>query len=242
MGWSMRNREPVSASQQQAARIAGISCLISFAVVVWANFGVFGRLVVRGNAIQTAQNILAHERLFRLGIVGNAAYCAGVIVLLTALYIIQRPLSSTLALLAAFGRLVQAFTWIVATVNLFTALRLLRDESYVSALGQEQVSVLARLYLSGFDAYYVGLLFWALGATAGSYLWLRSGFIPRVLAVFGLLASGWCAFCTLTYYVFPGFANVVNLWWFDSPMAIFELVLSVLLIVKGLAGPQRSAT
>lgn len=233
----MLSPEPVSASQQQAARIAGVSCLISFPVVVWANLGVFGHLIVRGNAVQTGQNILAHERLFRLAIVGNLTYCVGTIVLLAALYIIQRPVNGNLALLAALGRLVLAFTWIVVTLNLFTALRLLRDVSYAGALGQQQLSVLVRLYLNGFDAYYVGLLFWSLGATVGAYLWLRSRFIPRLFALFGLLASAWCALCTLAFYVSPAFAKVVNLWWFDSPMAVFELALSALLIVRGLATP-----
>jgi hypothetical protein len=29
----------------------------------------------------------------------------------------------------------------------------------------------------------------------------------------------------------------VNLWWFDSPMAVFELVLSFWLLFKGLRTP-----
>jgi hypothetical protein len=30
---------------------------------------------------------------------------------------------------------------------------------------------------------------------------------------------------------------MVNLWWFDSPMALFELALSFLLLFKGLQNP-----
>jgi hypothetical protein len=33
---------------------------------------------------------------------------------------------------------------------------------------------------------------------------------------------------------FPDFARVVNLWWFDSPMGIFEMALSFWLLFKGL--------
>jgi len=112
-------------------------------------------------------------------------YCVGVVVLLTALYVILKPVNQNLALLAAFGRLVHGLTWLLATLNLFTALRLLRDADYSRAFGPDQLPALARLYLSGFDAYYVGLLFWGLGATVGSYLWFKSNYIPRALALWG---------------------------------------------------------
>ncbi|HEX4537405.1 MAG TPA: DUF4386 domain-containing protein [Candidatus Acidoferrum sp.] len=110
----------------------------------------------------------------------------------------------------------------------------LEDAEYSRAFGPDQLPALARLYLRGFDAYYVGLLFWGLGATVGSYLWFKSNYIPRALAAFGVIASAWCAACTFVYYIFPDLAKVVNQWWFDSPMAVFELALSFWLLFKGL--------
>ena len=50
-------------SQRKAARVAGFTYLFGLAAVVFANFGVHDRLVVAGNAAQTARNIIAHERL-----------------------------------------------------------------------------------------------------------------------------------------------------------------------------------
>jgi Domain of unknown function (DUF4386) len=230
----------IDESQRKAAKVAGLACLISFVTVVTVNFGIFARLIVRGNPAETARNILAHETLFRIGVVGDMVYCVAVVVLLTALYVILKPVSQNLALLAAFGRLVHGLTWLLATLNLFTALRLLSDADYSRAFGPDQLPSLARLYLSGYDAYYVGLLFWALGATVGSYLWFKSNYIPKALAAFGMISSGWCAACTLVFYIFPDFTKVVNLWLFDSPMAIFELALSFWLLFKGLR-PYRMA-
>jgi hypothetical protein len=112
-------------SQRTAARVAGFAYLITFATVVYVNFGIHGRLIIRNNAAETARNILAHERLFRIGIAGDLVYCAGVVVLLTALYVILKPVSRGLALLAAFWRLVWVLMWLVMTLNLFDALRLL---------------------------------------------------------------------------------------------------------------------
>jgi uncharacterized protein DUF4386 len=223
----------VEESQRKAARIAGLAFPISFVTVVAINFGILFRLM-SGNPAETARNILAHQTLFRIGAVGDMVYCLGVVVLLTALYVILKPVSQTLALLAAFGRLVHGLTWLLVTVNLFIALRLLSNADYSRAFGPDQLSALAGLYLNGTDAYYVGLLFWALAATVASCLWFKSLYIPRALAAFGVLSSAWCAACTFVFYIFPGFTKVVNLWWFDSPMGIFELVLSFWLLIKGL--------
>src|SRR4029077_3293648 len=109
---------PIDKSQRTAARIAGIAFPISFATVVAVNFGIFARLIIHGNPPETARNILAHETLFRIGVAGDMIYCVGDVVLLTALYVILKPVSQNLALLAAFGRLVHGLTWLLATLNL----------------------------------------------------------------------------------------------------------------------------
>jgi hypothetical protein len=76
---------PIDESQRKAARVVGFAYLVTFATVVYVNFGIHDRLIVANNAAETARNILAHARLFRIGIVVDLLYCAGVIVLLTAL-------------------------------------------------------------------------------------------------------------------------------------------------------------
>jgi Domain of unknown function (DUF4386) len=221
--------------QRKAAPVAGLAYLITFAIVVYVNFGIHDRLIVAGNAAETARNILAHERLFRVGIAGDLLYCAGVVVLLTALYVILRPVNRGLALLAAFWRLVWVLMWLIATLNLFDALRLLRGADYLRTFEVERLQALARLYLgTRFDYYYAGLLFMALASTVCGYLWLKSRYIPRSLAAFGLISSAFCVACTLVFYIFPNFDQIVNLWWFDFPMSIFDIALSFWLLTKGL--------
>src|SRR5438034_6032167 len=93
-------------SQRTAARVAGFTCLFTMAIVVFANFRIHERLIVAGNAAETARNIVAHERLFRIGIACGLIYCTGLVILLTALYVILKPVNRGLASLAAFWRLV----------------------------------------------------------------------------------------------------------------------------------------
>jgi hypothetical protein len=224
----------ISGSQRKAAIAAGISYLITFVIVVYVNFGIHGRLIT-DNPSETAQNILKHEQLFRIGMVGDIIYCTGIVVLLTALYVILKPVNAGLALLAAFLRLVWVLIWLVMTLNLFNALRLLSGANYLGAFETGRLQALARFYLgSSFDYYYVGLLFGSLASTVCGYLWFKSRYIPRALAVFGIVSSAFCVACTIIFYIFPNFDETINLWWFDSPMGIFDIVLSFWLLIKGL--------
>jgi len=224
----------IDESQRNAARVAGLAYLIAFATVVGASFGIHQRLIA-GNAAETARNILAHEQLFRIGITGYLIYCVGVVVLLTALYVVLEPVNRGLALLAAFWRLVWVLMWLAVTLNLFDALRLLHGSNYLQAFEADRLQALARSYLGATtDYYYVGLLFSALSSTVCGCLWFKSRYVPRALAAFGVISSVFCVACTAVFYIFPDFDKIVGLWWFDTPMAIFDIALSSWLLVKGL--------
>ena len=180
----------IDESQRKAAKVAGLTSLSTTAIVVIANFGIAARLIVAGNAADTARNIIAHQTLFGINIACFLVYCAGVVVLLTALYVILKPVNRGLALLAGFFRLVYALTWVVIALNLFDGLRLLSGAEYLRVFEADRLQALARLYIGkGFDAYYVGLLFFALASTVCSYLWFKSNYIPRILAGFGVFAK-----------------------------------------------------
>jgi hypothetical protein len=224
----------IDESQRVAARVAGWSYLLSFAIVCYANFGMHDRLI-SNSASETARNILAHEQLFRAGIVGNLFYCAGVVVLVSALYVILRPVSRGIALFAAFLRLIWVLMWLTVTLRFFDALRLIDGDDNLRTFDPGSLNALARAYLDArVDYYYVGLLFGALASIACAYLWFRSRYIPRVLAAYGLISSVWAVVCTVAFIVSPDFSKLVNLWWFDMPMGIFDIVLSLWLLIKGL--------
>ena len=61
-------------SPRVRARIAGLLYVIVIAGGIFAELGVRGRLVVAGDAAATAQNIAAHELLYRLGFAVEVFY------------------------------------------------------------------------------------------------------------------------------------------------------------------------
>jgi len=226
----------IDESQRKAARVAGFTFLFAMAIVVVANYGINFRLIVPGNAAETARNIMAHETLFRINIACNLIYVMNVVVLLAGLYVILKPVNRSLALVAAFCRLVFALMWGVAALNTLGALRLLGDAAYLPVFGADQLQTLARLHIAtSYDAYYVGLPFWGLASTVCSYLWFKSRYIPRALAAFGVISSAWCVICAFAFIALPHFDATVNASWFDVPMVIFEMALGLWLLFKGLS-------
>ena len=222
-------------SQRTAAKIAGVAGLLAFALVVFGNYVLLEPLIVPHNAVDTARNILAHETQFRVALICFITYGIGAIVLLTALYVVLAPVNRGLALAGALFRLVFAMLWLIAPLNSLAALRLLGDAAYLKVFEPERLQALARVQIAaGFDDYYVGLPFFGLAATICAWLWLRSNYIPKGLALFGVIASAWCVFCAFVYLIFPNFNKIVNDYIFDLPMALFELAVSVWLLFKGL--------
>src|SRR5881296_2170533 len=222
-------------SQRAAAKVAGAAGLLAFVLVVFGNYVLLEPLIVPRNAADTARNILAHQTQFRLALICFITYGIGAIVLLTALYVVLEPVNRGLALTGALFRLVFAILWLMAPLNSLAALRLLGDASYLKVFEPDCLQALARVQLAGsFDDYYVGLPFFGLAATVCAWLWFKSNYIPKGLALYGVISSAWCVFCAFVYLIFPHFNKIVNDWWFDFPMAVFELVLSFWLLFKGL--------
>lgn len=218
------------------AKVVGFTLLFGIAIVMFGQFYVSAKLIVLDNAVETARNIMTHETRFRLWIVCNLLYIINTIVLLSALYVMLKPMSPAFALIAAVCRLIYAIMWVVIVLNMLGTLRLLSDTSYLQIFETGRLQAFARLNLrSNIDAYYVGLPFYALSSTIFSYLWFKSRYIPKALAVLGMIASAWCVLCAFAFIVFPNFDKTVNLWWFDTPMAIvFEIVLGFWLLLKGI--------
>jgi hypothetical protein len=228
----------IDASQQTAAKVAGVAYLIPVALIVSANFGLRGPLFVAGDVAETVRRIAAALPVYRLSVAFDVAYTVGVVVLLSALYVVLRPVNRYLALLAALWKFVYAATAMMMVLSLLTIARLITTPFYAQALGAEPLQALVKLNMSATtDEYYVGLAFWALSATVIGWLWLKSRYIPKALALFGLVTAAWCTLCAFAYLISPAFSHFVNLWWFDFPLAIFDVALSFWLLFKGLRGP-----
>ena len=234
----------IDESQRKAARLVGFSYLFALPPAIFAEFYVRAQLIASGNAAQTARNIMAHERLFRLGTASNLTVFAIDVVLIIALYVVLMPVNRSLALLAAGWGLIETATLVFVTLSDFDVLRILSGADYLHAFEATQLQALARLSLSAHaDAYNVGLVLAGLRSTAFCYIWFTSRFIPRALAAWGMFASFLMGASAFSFIIVPELAKVVPVEIYGAPIFFFELTMGLWLLLRGLrpfgAAPDR---
>jgi hypothetical protein len=223
-------------AQQTAARVAGFLYLVQMTTGIFG-FYAHGQLTVAGDPVQTAQNIVASERLFRLGTVSDLITAVVVVILTWALYVVLKPVNSNVALLAVLLRLAENSVAAAAIFTDFLALKLLSDTSYLQAFDTRQLQVLARVFTGGQGfGLQIAFVFLGLGTTVFSYLWWKSRYIPRALAALGIFGALLLAIGTLVIMVFPGLGAVGLT--YMMPLGIFEVGLGLWLLVKGIRAPN----
>src|ERR1700733_15422986 len=94
-------------STKKTARLAGVLYLVNGVTGFFGIIYVPGRLIVSGNAAATANNILASERLFRVGIVSELICAAEFVFLLWVLYRLFGNVNKTCASLMGILGLLQ---------------------------------------------------------------------------------------------------------------------------------------
>jgi hypothetical protein len=180
----------VDESQRQAARVAGALYLLTMATANFSEFCVRRQCIVFGDAAQTARNVVASAQLFQLGVAADLATVAGSAVLTVALYVVLKPVSRQLALLAVLWWLVECSVAAVTVAGDLAMLLFLGGANASPAANAELLQANARLLVS-MDAggNRVAAVFFGLGSTVFCWLWFKSRFIPRALSAFGILAS-----------------------------------------------------
>lgn len=214
-------------SARPRARITGVVYLFYFLTAVSGEFFLRG-LVVDGDAAATANNILAHQPLFRLGIATGLIATACYIAVTALFYDLFRPVKRNLSMVAAFFSLVGCAILAFASLFQVAPLVVLGGAQYLSLFKVEQLRALAYLFLELYgEAVNICFVFFGVYCLLIGYLIFRSAFLPRILGVLMALAGlGWLTFLS------PPLANYL------SPYILVlgfvaELVLMLWLLVMG---------
>jgi len=88
------------------------------------------------------------------------------------------------------------------------------------------------------DEFSIGLAYYALGSTVFCYLLLKSRYVPRLLAWWGLLASFIALISTFAIIIFPGAAGIAPGCY--APVGIFEIVTGAWLLIAGISTPRST--
>jgi hypothetical protein len=217
-------------SPRLLARMAGligwITASAGFAAIV------IGSLVDYHDAAATAHNILADELLYRLAAVGDIVAVLYLVYTLL-LYYLFRPVSRSLALLAALFSFVGIAVGMLIPLFDVAALLVLKDAQSLTALTQQQWQAIALVFLQlrgQVDALSL-VLFGAYDILTG-YLIVRSTFLPRILGVLLVIAGVGYLINTFATVVAPDFAAHLSPWILIPGLA--DLLLPTWLLVIGL--------
>ena len=172
------------------ARLAGFLLLFVAIIAPFSQLYVPSTLIVPGDATATADNIGASAGLFHLGIVSDSLVFLIEIVLCVLLYVLFRPVSRTLSMVAAFARLAMTVVMGVNLLPYFIVLLLVSGAGYLTVFEPAQSDALTLLFL---NAHQYGVYIWQLAfgfhlAVLG-YLIFKSGYFPRILGVVMVVAA-----------------------------------------------------
>jgi hypothetical protein len=176
-------------SLRGAAIVAGLGLLAMF-VLAFSSFSTFQRLVVEGDATSTARNIADHELLVR-SIACGFVIVAGLDVLVAwALYVLLRPVNSSIALLSAWLRVAYGAVFAAALSNLLVAARLVTDGDSLNAFGTWQLNARVMTSVDQFkDGWNLALVLFGLHLLVVGYLVFTSNYIPSLLGILVAIAS-----------------------------------------------------
>ena len=186
-------------SPSPRARFTGVVYLLYFLTAVFGEF--FGRgLVVSGDAAATANNILAHQPLFRLGLATGLIATACYVAVTALFYDLFKPVNRSLSLIAAFFSLVGCAILAFASLFRIGPLVVLEGGQYLSAFKVEQLRALAFLFLELYgQAVNICFVFFGVYCLLIGYLIFKSAFLPRILGVLMAFAGlGWLTFLNMT--------------------------------------------
>jgi hypothetical protein len=232
---------PVETSPQLYARIGGALYVVIIVLGLFGEAFVRDRLIVSGDVAATATNIRSQELLWRLHIAGELFLLMCAVSLLFILFVLLRPVSRDLALLAVFFNLVSIGLEAAITLYLLEALSTLGNARYLNAFSPEQLYGLARLSLRAHsNGFGVSLIFFGCFCLVVGYLIFRSGYLPRAIGVLMQIAGLSYLANSFALVLSPTVANRL----FPAilvPAFIGEASLALWLLVKGVNVPKWKA-
>jgi hypothetical protein len=180
----------VEASPRALARVGGVLYLITIVVGIFDEAFVKGRIVVPGNATATAANLRSMESLWRFGIAGEMIMVICTVALALILYVLLRPVSRDLALLATFFNLIAIAVEAAYSLQLVEALFPLGSAEYLEAFTPGQLNAMTSLSLkSHVFGFGIALLFFGPFFLVSGYLIFRSTYFPRAIGILYQIAG-----------------------------------------------------
>ena len=226
---------------KKAARIAGA---VYLSMVITAPFSLIyvpSKLIVRGNAAATADNILAHQTMFNLAILADLFGQVIFICLAIALYRLLSGVNKIWAALMVAFVLVSAAVGFVNTLNDIAALILFRGADFLAVFDKPQRDALGMLFIRlHTQGIFIDEMFWGLWLFPFGLLVFRSGFLPRFIGAWLMINCFGYVILSVIALFFPAYYGAAFNW--SQPVLFGELAIMLWLLIKGAKVPAATTT
>ena len=216
-------------SIKSKARIAGVFYLLIFICAGFAEGYVRTGALVPGDPSATAQNILASEGIFRLGLASDLLAFVFDAIVAVLLYVILKPVSKTLSLMAASFRLIAHPA--IASLNMlnhFAALAVL-DGSFVVTRPESFSLFFMELHSTG---YLVAGVFFGVHLLILGYLLVKSELFPKILGLLLGIAGLGYLIESFGSFLLPAYSDIYTM--IVTVTAVLgEISFTFWLLVKG---------
>jgi hypothetical protein len=218
---------------RNTVRLLGAAFLLQAVASAVSGLFLLQPLIVSGSIIDSMTNIANNPLQMRASILVEMITAIGIVMLGALLYVTLKKQNGNIALVALGLYLIEAALLAASRIPAFSLLRTSQESviaghpDYLQGLG----NVFYEAQSFGYDLH---MLPFALGATLFYILFFRSGFLPRVLSLWGLIAAPLAFIGTLFSllgYNVPIFVFLPNL--------PFELGVGLWLMIKGISKPHR---
>jgi hypothetical protein len=211
--------------------MAGFFYLMFIITFVFASY-IRSRLIVFGDSVTTANNILSSQSLFRVGFMSELLSAMFFVLAAWALYVLLKPVNKNLALLFLLLNLGGVAIECINALNLFTALQLFGGANYLSVFQTDQLQAMAMSFLNSYtNGFMIAQLFFGTWLLPLGYLVYKSRFLPRLLGILLILDFFGVMIWFFQFFLFPGYEILSYPGLAVSFVA--EISLSLWLLIKG---------
>jgi hypothetical protein len=217
-------------------RFLGAAFLLQAIASAVAGLVLLNPLIVPENIVDSMANISNHVLQMQASIVVEMITAIGIVMLGCLLYATLKQQNTNVARVAMGLYIMEATILAASRIPAFALIRVSQESvaaghpAYLQSLG-------SLLYQSQSFGYDLHMLPFALGATMFYILFYKSGFLPRILSLWGIVAAPLSLVGILLYLLGYDIATVVFL-----PNLPFELGAGLWLVVKGIQDRPERAT
>jgi len=227
-----------SSSLKNTARLAGLLYLILVITGVYGIMYIPSQIIVPGDSVSTAKNILSNELLFRTGALNDIISNTIFLFLVLVLYRLFKQVNENQAKLMFALVIVQIPCVFMMEAFNITSLMILKGE-ILKTFELSQRQDLAMLFLKINDYGTLPLeMFWGLWLLPFGLLVYKSEFIPLIFGILLVIAGIAYMIDSTIALLFPNYSSFV-----DKPtlllVAIGEISIMLWLLIKGVKTQER---